>query len=1417
MRSFRSATPSVAAFLVACASSIGPQAADLFQPDPAALTRVAAQLPSEPTAFGPALIHREEWDRIASRPEMQQHVRHAEEEMRTPLPELPDALFLDYSKTGNRRRCETVLFARRARASSLALAECIENRGRFLEPLETTLQSITRERTWVMPAHDGRLDNFHGRQVTIDLAVAMFAWELATIDRVLAAKLSPSLRTTMGQELERRVFAPFRRMTAGEQDQYWLLHVHNWNAVCLAGVTGAALTSLDDPKERAWFVLAAEKYSANFLKGFTPDGYCSEGVGYWNYGFGNYAALAEAVRRATGGGIDLLARPEAIRPALYGLQIDIADGICPAFADCDVDARPGSRLVGLLRRRFGLTDEPAAYAPPTRGSFQAALMDLFPSPAPPIPLSEPIPTASAPRTWFPDAGVLICRPGSNAGTRLAVAIKGGHNAEHHNHNDVGTFIAVVGGVAVLPDIGSEVYTQRTFSGRRYESQALNSFGHPVPLIAGKMQSPGRQAAARLLALDRSDERADTVAFDLTAAYDVPSLSKLTRTCIYNRTGYGSLTVVDEFAFSQAETFETALMTFGRCEQPSPRVLLITDGAEAVRVDISAPDNIPVEVRTEAIGEDLTARRTATRIGLRLKEAVRDGKVTVVITPSSASAHASPDKLSALPGPASPALEAAAKALADGQGQKAREGFDAIVRDASAPPFVRGLAWCGLAELAVAGELAGDIGSFRKRLAADAAVPTLYRDAALRRLTEVDRSRRDEGDSAGEIVSGRVQLPDVSGATALFHIAPKGNDSNDGTEEAPFLTLPRARDAVRALKQSRGGRLPSGGVAVVVHGGMYAVSETFGLNAEDSGEPDAPTVYRAKEGETPVFSGGVRIANWTPLEDPQVRERLAASTRDRVLAADLGALGVTDYGDPTDLGRRPDLFVDGVPQTLARWPNEGFVKTGELLGQDTFEVWNSIAGCRDGRFRYVEDRPSGWVGEPDVRLYGYWFWDWYEEFQQVERIDPSRRSYTLARPYSQYGYRSGQRYYALNVLSELDQPGEWYLDRQGGRAFWLPPENLDAAKAEVVLSVLDRPFIALDNANHVIVLGLSVQEGRANGIQIRGGTNCLVAGCTIRRLGGEGVVIEGGHHNGLFGCRLDTLGCGGARLAGGDRQTLAAGRHFVENCTVSDISRLKRTYTPAVHLDGCGQRVAHNLFERMPSSAMRIEGNDHLVELNVIRDVVQESDDQGGIDMFGNPLYRGTVIRWNRWSDIRGGTHNGAAGVRLDDMISGTVVQGNVFERCGAVAFGGVQIHGGKDNWVDGNVFIDCFAGISFSRWGEKRWLDAIAKVIPQAANPAHVARYPELARLETAPDVNVVTRNLFARCGQVFLRDGNTQQTILNARSDKPLAIEAVSSAGATAREPALRTLLFEPIPLSRMGPYEHPWRAEHSASSAVR
>ena len=121
--------------------------------------------------------------------------------------------------------------------------------------------------------------------------------------------------------------------------------------------------------------------------------------------------------------------------------------------------------------------------------------------------------------------------------------------------------------------------------------------------------------------------------------------------------------------------------------------------------------------------------------------------------------------------------------------------------------------------------------------------------------------------------------------------------------------------------------------------------------------------------------------------------------------------------------------------------------------------------------------------PTPRLYGYWFWDWYEEYQKVAAIDAGTQALTLAKPYSQYGYRKGQRYRAVNVLRELDRPGEWYLDRRNGKLYWLPPEGDAWQRAAATVSVFARPFVQLEDVQHVILAGLTIEDGRGDGIHV----------------------------------------------------------------------------------------------------------------------------------------------------------------------------------------------------------------------------------------------------------------------------------------------------------------------------------------------
>ena len=595
---------------------------------------LATHLPAQPAGLGRPITDRAAWDRLGRLAEFTNVVAKAEELAKSPTPPLPDDLYLDYSRTGNRDRCQRVQFARADRLTTLTLAECVENRGRFLPALRETIDAICRERSWTYPAHDGKLDNFHGRRIEPDLRATAVAWELATADGLLGDKLETPVRTEIRENVERRVLRPFREMVEGRQAAaFWLKANHNWNAVCLAGTVGAALAIEPSPEDRAWFVLAAQHYIRNFLSGFTPDGYCSEGVGYWNYGFGHFLMLSETIRESTSGRVDWLTDAAAFQPALFATRSEVLNGIYPTIADCHPGSKPSPLYVRLISERFGLSmpgARSADYVKPAGSLAATMLFSFLPTPLPVV--GHPAAAADSPlRTWFNDGGVLICRPAPGSRDAFAVVLKGGHNAEHHNHNDLGSFSVVSGRAMVLCDPGSEVYTRRTFSSRRYDSKVLSSFGHDVPVVAGQLQRPGREAQAAVLRSEFGDSQ-DTLALDLRSAYAVPGLEKLERTFVYQRRPAASLSVRDAVRFARPERFETALVTWGRWKRLSDEEILITDTGGAVRVRIDTGGQ-PFKVTAESINEDVPTPAKPVRLGIALRHPVREATVTLTVTPA----------------------------------------------------------------------------------------------------------------------------------------------------------------------------------------------------------------------------------------------------------------------------------------------------------------------------------------------------------------------------------------------------------------------------------------------------------------------------------------------------------------------------------------------------------------------------------------------------------------------------------------------------------------------------------------------------------------------------------------------------------------------------------------------------------------
>ena len=572
------------------------------------------------------------------------------------------------------------------------------------------------------------------------------------------------------------------------------------------------------------------------------------------------------------------------------------------------------------------------------------------------------------------------------------------------------------------------------------------------------------------------------------------------------------------------------------------------------------------------------------------------------------------------------------------------------------------------------------------------------------------------------------------ATLERHVSPAGNDNWPGTAGKPWKTL---EAAFARLASS------DGDILLIVEDGEYSISSPLVLE----GLKDKKVTVEAAPGASPTIRG-----------DKQVGKLLRVKGKGKILQANLKAAGVRDFGNPCERTNLVDLYWKGERQHLSRWPDEGFLQAGEALGPTRVDDVTR----KEGVFTYNEDRISRWASEKDAWIYGYFRWDWSDQYQKVASIDPGTKTINLAEPWHNYGYKSGFRYYGVNLLCELDSPGEYYIDRDKGILYWYPPEEYSAGD-EVTVSVYSGDYmLELRDCRNVTISGLAFEGGRHGAVSVSGCEGVLLENIRMSCFGGSAVKIASSGNVRLNRCLMETLGHSGIQATGGDRKTLSKAGYVVSETVVRDFSLFKHTYEPAVFFSGCGLTVTHCEFCGSSSSAMRIDGSEAIVEYNYFHDLVKESDDQGAIDMYFNYGYRGVVIRHNLFRDIKGGSVCGAAGVRFDDMISGQRVYGNIFDNVGAILFGAVQIHGGKDNLVENNVFYKCHTGVSFSPWPVEMWnryldSDGVKKQLYEDVkidSPLYTDRYPELAE-DPRDNVNRnrIRNNLAIGCPTLLLRN----------------------------------------------------------------
>jgi hypothetical protein len=477
----------------------------------------------------------------------------------------------------------------------------------------------------------------------------------------------------------------------------------------------------------------------------------------------------------------------------------------------------------------------------------------------------------------------------------------------------------------------------------------------------------------------------------------------------------------------------------------------------------------------------------------------------------------------------------------------------------------------------------------------------------------------------------------------FYISPNGNDKNPGTKQKPFASINRAKQAVIKINN---GTKP---VTVYLRQGVYALVQPFKLSAEDGGTKAAPVTYTAYGDEKVFIRGSKTIAakSFTKIKDAATLSRIPAYLKDSILCLDLASLSIqnikTYANNFDDDGGLIELYTDEKRMPLSRYPNSGDMMIKRVLinggGQETKGDWGEYYGekpppglpPRPGVFEYRDDRASKWVNALNrgVWLKGFWRIPWQNEAVRIAKIDTIAKTITLSVPvkggignkYTRPEGNGKEPYWLLNLLEEIDMPGEWAIDFEDKKLYFYPPKKINDKNFRI--ADISEPLIQLNNAANVSIKKITVEENIHDGIKINGGENNLIAGCTIRNVTKNAITVDGGKDHTILSNDMYDLGAGGVWLSGGDeKSTPRTPANFnVINNHIYRYSLVTRIYAAGInagfsggggggHHQAVGMYVAHNMIHDAPHVGILFGSWDSKFEYNEVFDYCQVSDDMG---------------------------------------------------------------------------------------------------------------------------------------------------------------------------------------------------------------
>jgi len=505
-------------------------------------------------------------------------------------PALPATLFMEFRRCGDRKLYEKPHFARRQALEALTVAECVEDQGRYLDDIINGVWCICEESFWGVPAHVYSREPLpDSAESSIDLfaaeTAALLAWALYLLQPRLDA-VSPLIGERIRRETKTRILDPFLN-----RDDFWWMglseparRLNNWTPWCVSNCLSVALLLEEDPERRIRAIAKALRILDAFLTPYPEDGGCDEGTSYWSRAGGSLFDCLELLYTASGGEVCVYHNPliQDIGRYLYrsfisgNYFVNFADGGAVVNIAADLVYRYGRRIDDPLLRALGSSAHHARRE--RRSLLHGPLLRLLPAI---FNFSDIEKASTRPQfvrdAWLPHIQFMTARD-TCSDKGLYLAAKGGHNAESHNHNDVGQFVVYASGRPILIDVGVGTYTAKTFSSRRYEIWTMQSAFHNLPTVNGVQQQAGEAFRARAVSY-HSDDICAELRLDISSAYPkAAGIEHWQRRLRLERRPSPAIHIVDEFALSTVSAdIVLSLMTPQEPQMVGADAILLDEG------------------------------------------------------------------------------------------------------------------------------------------------------------------------------------------------------------------------------------------------------------------------------------------------------------------------------------------------------------------------------------------------------------------------------------------------------------------------------------------------------------------------------------------------------------------------------------------------------------------------------------------------------------------------------------------------------------------------------------------------------------------------------------------------------------------------------------------------------------------------